>query len=337
MFRMRLALTCPLAAAALMAAPLLARADDFYQGKTVSIFVGFSPGGGYDAYGRLLGQFLGKHIPGKPNVVVQNVPGAGSLTAVRSLNVTQPKDGTVMAIFNAGLITQSIVQPELVDLDFRKVTWVGVATPDTRVCYGFGPNGIKSWDELMKAKQFILGSTAKGAGNYINGATLRIVFHAPVKQIMGFPGSAEQRIAIEQGELDGDCGSFSSIPPDWVRDGKAHQFVRFSQKLVPGIPESATFIEDFAKTPEEKQLLDVLDAADEVGRPFVMSKQVPAERVAIMRKAFDETMKDPDLLAAAAKEQIPVAPLTGQEAEAIVGKLVNAPPAIVAKAKEIYQ
>src|ERR1700722_19975372 len=136
MFRKRSSLVAPLVAVALLAAPMVARADDFYQGKTVIIFVGFTPGGGYDAYARLLAQFLGRHIPGKPSVVVQNLPGAGSLTAVRSLDVTQPKDGTVMAIFNAGLITQSIVQPELVDLDFRKVTWVGVATPDFRVCYG---------------------------------------------------------------------------------------------------------------------------------------------------------------------------------------------------------
>jgi tripartite-type tricarboxylate transporter receptor subunit TctC len=336
MLRIRFSLVVPLAAASLSLTPVLARADDFYQGKTVTVVVGFSSGGGYDAYARLLAQFIGQHVPGKPNVIVQNTPGAGSLTAVRSLDVTQPKDGTVIAIFNPGLVTQSIVQPKIVDLDFRKLAWIGVVTPDFRVCYGYGSQGVKSWDDLMHRKQFIIGSTAKGSGNYINGATLRIVFKAPVKQILGFPGSAEQRIAIEQGELDGDCGSFSSIPPDWVRDNKAHMFVRFSQARPPEIPETAVYIDGLAMTPEQKQLLDMLDAANDVGRPFVMSSEVPADRIAIIRTAFNDTMKDPDFLAAAKKEQLPVNPLTGQEAEKIVAKMVSAPPAIVTNAKKIY-
>ena len=334
---MRSSFVVPLAATALLAAPMAqATAADFYQGKTVNVIVGFTPGGGYDAYARLLAQFLGNHIPGKPNVIVQNMPGAGSLTAVRSLDATQPKDGTALVIFNPGLVTQSIVQPNVVDLDFRKITWIGNATPDFRVCYGYGDKGIKSWDELAQNKPYIIGSTAKGAGNYINGATLRIVFKFNVKQILGFPGSAEQRIAIEQGELDGDCGSFSSIPQEWVKNGKAHMFVRFAPQRPPEIPESAIFIEDKANA-QQKQLLEVLDAADEVGRPFVMSNQVPADRIAIMRKAFDDTMKDPGLLAAAKTAQLAVNPMTGQESEEVVKKLVSAPPDVVKQAKEIYE
>ena len=280
----------PLVLAGLMAAP--AYADDFYKGKNFTIVVGFSPGGGYDANARGVARYLSSHIPGNPTVIVQNMPGAGSLTSVRHLDVNAPKDGTAMTVFNPGLVTQSIVQPDKVQLDFRKYSWMGVITPDFRVCYGFGPNGVKSWDDMMHRKEFVLGSTARGSGNYINGATLREVFHAPIKQILGFPGSAEQRLAIERGELDGDCGSYSSIPPEWIRDGLAHPFVRFTDKAPPDVPESAVYIGSFVKTQEQKQLLDVLDAADEVGRPFVMSKQVPADHVAIIRKAFNETMKD---------------------------------------------
>src|SRR5579862_8605824 len=219
-----------------------ARADDFYKGKLFTIVVGFSPAGGYDNYARVLSRYIGGHIPGNPTVIVQNMPGAGSLTSVRYLNLTAPKDGTVMVIFNPGMVTESIVQPEKIGVDFRKYAWVGVVTPDYRVCYGYGDQGPKTWDEMMHRKVFILGSTGKSSGNYINGATLRDVFHAPVKQILGFPGSAEQRLAIERGELDGDCGSFSSIPPDWLKNGRAHLFVRFSQQLPPGIPKSAVYI-----------------------------------------------------------------------------------------------
>ncbi len=332
----RSALLLPLILAGLAVLAPLAHADDL-KGKTVTIVVGFSPAGGYDVNARTLARHLPRHIPGNPTIIVQNLPGAGSLTSVRYLDVNAPKDGTVMTIFNPGLVTQSIVEPGKVNLDFRKFAWVGVITPDFRVCYGFGPNGVKSWDDMMRRKEFILGSTARGSGNYVNGATLRQVFHAPVKQILGFPGSAEQRIAIERGELDGDCGSFSSIPAAWVNERKVHPFVRFTEKRPPEIPESAIFINTFAKTEEQKQLLDVLNAADLVGRPFIMSKQVPAERVAMMRKAFNETMQDKAFLADMEKQQLPVNPLTGEEAEATIGKMMNVSPGIAAKAKAIYE
>jgi tripartite-type tricarboxylate transporter receptor subunit TctC len=315
-----------------------AHADDFYKGKTFTIVVGFSPAGGFDNYARVLARYIGKHIPGSPTVIVQNMPGAGSLTSVRYLDLTAPKDGTVMTIFNPGLVTQSIVQPDRVNLDFRKIAWVGVVTPDIRVCYGYGANGIKSWDQLMHGgKQFIIGSTGKGSGNYINGATLRQVFHAPVKQVLGFPGSAEQRLAIEQGELDGDCGSYSSIPIDWINKGLVHAFVRFIEARPPEVPESAVYIGSLATSDAQKQLVRVLDGGDEVGRPFVMSRQVPPDRLAIVRKAFDDTMKDPGFLADMAKQQLPVHPITGPDAEKIVNELTSVPANIVALAKPIYE
>src|ERR1700756_5578717 len=250
-----------------LAMPSLAQADDFYKGKTLTIVVGFSPGGGYDVNARTLSRYLSAHIPGNPGILIQNMPSAGSLTSVRYLDVNAPKDGTAVTTFNAGLVTQSIVQPDKVQLDFRKYSWMGVITPDFRVCYGYGPKGVKSWDDMMSRKEFILGSTSRSSGNYINGAILREVFHAPVRQILGFPGSAEQRLAIERGELDGDCGSFSSIPIEWLRDGLAPPFARFPDKVPADIPASAVYIGNFAKDAEQKRLLDVLEAADEVGRP----------------------------------------------------------------------
>ncbi len=337
MLKTRLSLPLAVVLSACVGAALPARADDFYKGKVFTIVVGFTPAGGYDHYARNLARYIGNHIPGNPTVIVQNMPGAGSLTAVRYLNLTAPKDGTVMTIFNPGLVTESIVQSDKVNLDFRKYSWVGVVTPDYRVCYGYGSKGPKTWDEMMHRKEFVLGSTGKGSGNYINGATLREVFHAPVKQVLGFPGSAEQRLAIEQGELDGDCGSFSSIPVDWIKNGLAHTFVRFSEQRTEEIPESAVYIGNFATSDEQKKLLKLLDGGDEVGRPFIMSKNVPADHLAIVRKAFDDTMKDSAFLADMQKQQLPVHPISGQQAEAIVNELVSAPPDIVAKAKPIYE
>jgi tripartite-type tricarboxylate transporter receptor subunit TctC len=314
-----------------------ARAQDYFKGKTFTIVVGFSPAGGYDTYARNVARYLGNHIPGNPTVIVQNMPSAGSLTAVRYLNLTAPKDGNVMVIFNAGMVTQSIVQPEKIGVDFRQYAWVGVVTPDYRVCYGYGSNGPKTWDEMMHRKEFILGSTGKSSGNYINGATLREVFHAPVKQIMGYPGSAEQRLAIEQGSLDGDCGSYSSSPVDWITKGLARSFVRFTEERPAEIPESAPYIGTFATTDEQKQLSQFLNGGNRVGRPFIMSNQVPADHLGIVRKAFDDTMKDPGFLADMAKEQLPVHPLIGDQAAKIVDELIGAPPNIVALAKAIYE
>ncbi len=334
--RFNLSVACVLALSTGLAGHAQAQSE-FYKGKTVNIIVGFTPGGGYDINGRAVARHIGKHIPGNPTVVVQNAPGAGSLSAVRNLDATLPRDGTAIVTFNPGLVTQSIVQPETVKVDFRNIAWVGVVAADYRVCYGFGPDGVKTWADMMSRKAFILGGTGKSAGNYINGATLRQVFNAPVRQILGFPGSAEQRIAIERGELDGDCGAYASIPVAWITEKKVHPFVRFSATRTEDIPESAVYIGTFAKTDEQRALLNVLSGGDEIGRPFIMSKQVPADRLATIRQAFMATMKDPAFIADMQKLGHPVQPLPGEKAEAIIATMSGASPEVLNKARAIYE
>jgi hypothetical protein len=157
-----------------------------------------------------------------------------------------------------------------------------------------------------------------------------------VRQILGFPGSAEQRIAIERGELDGDCGAYASITPAWIAEKKVHPFVRFSETRGE-IPESAVYIGNFAKTDDQRALLNVLSGGDEIGRPFIMSKQVPADRLAILRQAFNTTMKDPAFLADMKKLGHPVQPLPGEQAEGIVAKMSGASPEVLKKARAIYE
>ena len=331
--------------AAVIAAPLAtvtpARADDFYKGKTINIVVGSTPSGSFDIIARQLARYIGKHIPGNPNAIVQNMPGAGSVTAVRYVDASAPKDGTVMGEFLPGIITMSIVTPDKVNVDFKGLTWVGVASSDfSRVCYGYGPNGIKSFEELMQRTPdhpFIMGTTGTGASNYINGASLRLVFGANIKIIFGFPGASEIRLAAMRGELDGDCSGFSSIPADWIKDGTAKPFVRFAEVLFPGVPESARYVGDFTKTPEQKQLLDVLYRADKLGRPFIMSKSVPADRQQLLRRGFDATMTDPDYVADMAKLNETVYPTTGEEAEKLFDGMKDIPPDVVTKARKIYE
>jgi tripartite-type tricarboxylate transporter receptor subunit TctC len=315
----------------------VAPAQEFYKGKTLTIVVGSSPGGGFDAVARRLAARIGDHIPGNPSVVVQNMPGAGSLTAVRYLDTTAPKDGTVITTFNPGLVTQSIVQPDKVKIDFANFGWIGVVSPEFLVCYGFGPDGVSTWGDMMKRKEFVLGATARGAGNYITGAALREIFNAPIKTIIGFPGSSDRRIAIERGELDGDCSSIDIIPADWLREGKAHIFVRFAEQRRDPMPESAAYVGSFATTDAQHELLDLLNASDELGRPFIASRQVPPDRLALLRKAFDDTMKNAAFRADMEKQRLPVVPMTAAQAEEIFRKLASSPSEIVARARRIYQ
>lgn len=310
-------------------------AADFYKGKNVTVLVGFSAGGGYDQYARVLARHMGRHIPGNPDMIVQNQPGAGSLNAVRQLDATQPKDGSVLGTFNPGLITESLTDPTKVKFNFNEVAWVGSVTRDFRVCYMWHTTGVKNWEELVKDPEVILGGTGKGTGSYVNGAILRNLFGIKVKHVLGFPGSADQRLAIERGELEGDCGSWSSVPPEWIRDRKVNPIVTFSPVESPELPAGVPYVGKFATNDVQTQTLEMLIASGELGRPFIMSKAVPKDRLAVMRKAFDLTMVDKQFLDEAQKQMLPVNPIDGEEAAKIIDKIYKMPPAIVAKAKEV--
>jgi tripartite-type tricarboxylate transporter receptor subunit TctC len=319
---------------ALVCAPAAAQTPpNFYAGKTITIVVGFSAGGGYDQYARLLARHLGHHIPGRPEVIVQNLPGAGSLNAVRQLEATQLKDGTVITTFNPALINDSLMSPEKVKFNFAEAAWIGSMSPDVRVCYMWHTTGVKTWAEMLARREVVLGSTARGTGAYVNGAILQNLFGVRVKNVLGFPGGAEQRIALERGELDADCGSWSSVPPEWINEKKIHPIVTFSPGEVADLPKSVPFIGSFATTQEQKDILEVLTATGDLGRPFIMSKAVPADRIAMVRAAFVATMKDPQFLAEAQRQQLPIHPTQGEKAGEIIERIYRAPPAIVAKAK----
>jgi len=318
-----------------------ARADDFYRGKTINIVVGASPSGSFDVTARILARRLGAYIPGNPGVVVQNMTGAASVTALRYIEATAPRDGTAIGVFLPGVLTQSLVTPSKVNVDLGGLSWVGVISADySRVCYGYGSKGVSTWGELMRRPAdapFIMGSTGPGASNYINGKSLHEVLGAPLKIILGFPGSSELRMAAERGELDGDCGGVAGIPPDWLRDGLAKPFVRFAESLAPGVPKSAVYVGDLAKTDEQKSLLKFLYAADKLGRPYVVSKLTPPERLELLRNAFAATMNDVAFLADMERANEAVAPVTGLKAEAIFAAMQNAPKSIVDAARKIYE
>ena len=320
----------------LLAAPAAAQdAATFYKGKTVRLVVGFTPGGGYDVYARALGRHFGRHIPGNPTVVVQNMPGAASLKSVQYLNAGAPADGTVITTFNPGLITQSLTAPDKVPVKFLDYAWIGNVSEDFRVCFTWNATGVRSWQDFLAKDRLVFGNTGVGTSAYIDDRMLSDLFGAKLHAVMGYPGSADKRVAIERGELDGDCGSWTSLPEDWLRDGKITLLIRFSRKLAPGMPADLPYAGDLLTDLKKQQTLTLLTAGAVVGRPYLAPRGVPANRLAALRTAFDATMKDPEFLAEAAKQRLLVTPMTGAEVESFIKDLYRAPPDIVAAAKEI--
>jgi tripartite-type tricarboxylate transporter receptor subunit TctC len=326
-----------LAAATCVGLPRNAAAQDgnFYSGKTVTIVVGYSAGGGYDQYARVLARHFGRHIPGNPTILVQNMPGAASLTAVRYLSASAPKDGTAITMFDPGLILESLSSADKFNVKFSDYQWLGSMSREITLCYAWHATGIKTWDDMMKRKEFLIGLTAKGSAVYVNGATLRRIFNAPIRQIAGYPGSNEQRLAVERGELEGACASWSAIPQDWIANGRINVIARFGPNRPADMPASAPYVNDLATTQEQKELLDVLNAPGQLGRPFIVAKEVPRERVQVLSRAFTETLKDPALLAEAQKQSLPIELFSAEESEKIIGTIYSASPDLVRKIKDV--
>jgi tripartite-type tricarboxylate transporter receptor subunit TctC len=325
----------PILALMLLAAAPEAAAEDFYQGKTVTLVVGFSPGGGFDLYARLLARRLGAHIPGAPAIIVQNMPGVASAKAVLSLEATAAKDGTVIAAFSPDLVIQSLLDPARLKIDFAGIAWLGSIAHDERICFAWHATGIKDWHDLLARSQFRIGVTAPGTLAYANAAMMKRLVKA-VQLVKGYPGSAEEKLAIERGELDGECGSWSSLPLDWIAGHKINVLARFSPDPVSDIPASP-YIGDLAQDQADKQVLGLMVAAGAIGRPYVLSPAVPAARLAVLRQAFDATMKDADFLADAAQQNLPVSPLSGAAAAAVVAPIYQSPPATLAAARAIIE
>jgi tripartite-type tricarboxylate transporter receptor subunit TctC len=327
-----------LALCSALALPPPATAQDaatFYKGKTVRIVVGFTPGGGYDIYARTLARHYGRYIPGNPTVVVQNMPGAASLKSVQYLGAGAPSDGTLITTFNPGLITQSVTSPDKVNVKFLDYAWIGNVSEDFRVCFTWNGTGIKTWQDFLAKEKVVFGNTGIGTSAYIDDRMLSDLFGVKLHAVMGYPGSADKRVAIERGELDGDCGSWTSMPDDWLRDNKITSLIRFSRTLVPGMPADLPYAGDLLTDPKKKQILTLLTAGAVVGRPYIAPKAVPADRLTALRSAFDATMKDPEFLADAAKQRLLVTPMTGVEVERFIADLYRTPPDVVAAGKEI--
>src|SRR4029079_5113105 len=190
-----------------------------------------------------------------------------------------------------------LLNADKVRFKFSDVAFVGSITRDLRACYAWGATGIKTFDDLRKVKQFNIGAPAPGTSSYINEAVLKNMFGIAVRQVTGYAGSSQQRLAIERGEREGECGAWSSVPPDWVSNKKVNPLITFTPMAIPNFPSGVPFAGDLAPSQGARDVLGCRMAADALGRPFVVSKQVPADRLAALRAGFDATMKDAQFLA----------------------------------------
>jgi tripartite-type tricarboxylate transporter receptor subunit TctC len=323
-----------LAAVATLGLVASARTQEFYAGKTINLVVGYSVGGGYDQYARLLARHLGRHIPGQPTIVVQNMPGAATLTAIRHLSANAPRDGTAITMFDPGLILESVSQPERYQLKLTDYQWIGGMSREVTICYAWHATGIKTLKDMLGRKEFLIGLTAKGSAVYANGRALQKLFNAPIRQIAGYPGSNEQRLAIERGELDGACASWSAIPQDWIGNRRINPLVRFAMTQPADMPPTP-YVNDLARDDDQRALLNILNAPGELGRPFIMAREVPAERVRTVIAAFERALQDDALLAEARKQSLPIDLFSAAESEQIVRAIYAASPELIRRLKDV--
>jgi tripartite-type tricarboxylate transporter receptor subunit TctC len=313
--------------------PVAAHAETAsFGGKTIKIIVGMPPGGGVDSYARLVQRHLGRFLPGSPGIVVQNMPGAGSLRSVMAL-VNSPDD--VVGTFSSSLLTEAISMPERVKIDFRSFVSIGNVSEDIRVCYTRSALGVRSWSDLLAREQVVFGATAPGTSGNVDTAMLRNLFGVRLKQVQGYAGSADKRLALEKGEIDGDCGGWTSIPEGWVRSSKINVVLRLSPTLVAGMDRDAPFGGDLLVNDHDRKVYDFLTAPERLGRLFIMPGKVAPERIAALRTAFDAMVADAAFLAEAQRSGLTVTPMTGSAVDREIAELYATPADILARARSI--
>lgn len=310
---------------------------DFYKGRTVQLLVGFSPGGGYDLYARVLARHMGRHIPGNPNVVPQNMPGAGSLKAANYLYTVAPKDGTVFGIFDRGLPMERLLgRSQGVSFDATKFSWIGSVTDEPAVCAFSRRSGIRNWQD-MRAKPFKVGGAGITADDEIYPTVLGNMFGIPVRVVSGFPGRAETVLSVLRGEIDGLCGwSWSSLMSRDKHLLDSGEIVIALQLGVektldlPGVP----LLGDLTTDVKQKAALRLIFSRLTIARPFAGPPGLPPERVKMLRDAFDATMRDPAYLAEMRRLMLEVRPQAGAKVEQVVREVYAAPADIVKRAAD---
>jgi tripartite-type tricarboxylate transporter receptor subunit TctC len=329
----RLSILGAVTACALLASPA-ARAQ-----SSLTLVIGYPPGAIYDVYGRLVARHLGKNLPGKPNVVVQNMAGAGSLRSATYIYNVAPKDGSTIGLFARGLPMQPLLDETGIQFDAQKFSYIGSASAEVSVLVARGGSDFKTIEDAQK-KEMVLSASGSGADSVIFPYILNGVIDTKFKVVTGYPGNAEMLLAVERGEADGNSGTswvtLVSIKPDWIKEKKVNILLQMASKKHADLPD-VPLATDLAKDDSARKVMEFIFSRQDVAYPFVAPPGIPADRLQVLRKAFDDTMKDPEYRAEAQKMSMEVDPVSGAELEAVIRKVYATPSDVVARVKSVLE
>jgi tripartite-type tricarboxylate transporter receptor subunit TctC len=334
-----------LAASILALCTSAAQADsvaEFYRGRQVSIYIGSDAGSGFDAYARLVGRHIGKHIPGNPSVVPSNKPGAGSLNMTNSLVNAGPKDGSVIGAPQSSAPVEQLLHlaskggASAAKFETTKLNWLGSASQDVFILFDWHTAKPKSFADLT-SMEMLLGSSGLNTDGSLIAVALNKILGTKIKLIVGYQASSAEMLAMERGEIDGNAMAYASVltmHSDWVRDGKIRILAQMAIKPHPALKD-VPFVLDMVKSPDDRAVLELIFAKYQMGRPFFVPPEVPKERVDALRTAFWETMNDPELRTDAEKMRLDVDPVSGADVQAMIEKLYRTPEPLVRRTREI--
>jgi len=309
--------------------------QEFYKNRNVDEYVGYSTGGAYDFYARVIGRHMGRHMPGNPGLIPRNMEGAGSLRLANWLYRVAPRDGSAFGTIGRGIAFDPLLIGKGDQFDAVKFNWIGSANNEVSVCVALKDSGITKFEDLF-TKELTVGGTGTSADTDQFPRVLNGVLGTHFKIVEGYPGGSEVLLAMERGEVSGRCGwSWSSVKSthkSWIDEKKMIVLVQLSLNRHPELPD-VPLVTDFAKTDEQRQILKMVFARQVMGRPYVAPPNVPEDRVAALRKAFMDTMVDPAFVTEADKAQLEINPVSGEDVDKLVKEVYATPPDVIAKAK----
>jgi tripartite-type tricarboxylate transporter receptor subunit TctC len=312
---------------------------DFYKGKNIDLYIGYSVGGAYDLYARMVSKHIGRHIPGNPTVIPKNMEGAGSLRLANWLYNVAPKDGSALGIIGRGTGFDPLLGNKSAQFVGPKFTWIGSANNEVSICVAWHTSGITKFEDLL-TKELVVGGTSSSADTDQFPKIVNGVLGTKIKIITGYPGGNDVGLAMERGEVQGRCGwSWSSVLSthlQWYKEKKFTVLMQLALEKHPDLPD-VPLITDLAKTDEQRQILKLIFARQVMGRPFLAPPGVPKDRADALRKAFMETMNDPDFRAEADKAKMEITPVSGDQLDNLVKEIYAYPPAIAKKAGDLIE
>jgi len=328
-----------LAAAGLMVLALPVKADpvaDFYKGQRMTMYIGYSSGGGYDRYARTISRHMGRHIPGKPRFTAKNMPGAGSMRLANALYNTIRQDGTNIATVSRGIPAEVLQGNKKALYDPKKFNWVGSANNETSTCVVWHTSPVKTLQDFLNM-EIVAGGTGPSADTDVFPKVLNNVVGSKLKLVTGYPGGNDINLALERGEVQARCGwSWSSVKSTrarWLKEKKIRILLAMSVEKNDELKD-VPFVMDLAKNERERKILELIFSRQAIGRPYLAGPKVPAERVKALRAAFMATMKDPKFMADANKGKLEITPISGDAVQKLINDMFSNPPELIAAANE---